>query len=129
MIESLSCSGPTKSRRKRGQNNLCRFLSFHSWFSHCFWFSTGSSTTGGSSTTFAFAARFGLGFVSNAGVDVSGSIAVSTSTIVSVLSRAFGFDTLFALALGLGGSGSPTSSVLVSSFFSFLLYHFQLPLR
>ena len=79
----------------------------------------------GGSIILTFAARFGLGFVSNTGVDVSGSIAVSTSTTVSVLSIALGFDTRFARALGLGGSGSPTSSVLFSSLVSFLAFPFS----
>ena len=87
-------------------------------FLTAFGFSGGGSTTTGGSIILTVAARFGLGFVSTVSGCVSDSIPVSPTT-------ALGFGTRFARALGLGGSGSPTSSVLVYSVGSFSAFSFS----
>ncbi len=101
-------------------------LFFTLGFRTAFGFPGSCSTTRGGSTILIIAARFGVGFASTIYWDASGSIAASTPTTVSVLSKAVGFDNILALAFVLGGgSGSLTSSNLTYSTSSFSVFAFK----
>jgi hypothetical protein len=124
MIQLLSLISPTNSYR-HGRRNSLLVISFYCTLTNGFLFSGSCPTTEGGSTMLAFAARFGLVFVSTIYGHASGSSSVSTT--VSFFSIAFGLGTLLALAFGLGGgSGSLTSSVLNALTSSFSVFSFSL---